>query len=87
MAVRDINEFKGHRGSTVHGIFISTGRAETAVAAERDKFQLTAGRAAIHGPAKGRIATIDHLIDIFHFSFSGVESIYNFFIMVFKNIL
>ena len=61
MAVRDINKFKGHRGSTIHGIFISTGRAETAVAAERDKFQLTAGRAAIHGPAKGRIATIDHL--------------------------
>ena len=35
MAVRDINKFKGHRGSTIHGIFISTGRAETAVAAER----------------------------------------------------
>ena len=31
MAVRDINKFKGHRGSTIHGIFISTGRAETAV--------------------------------------------------------
>ena len=85
MAVRDINKFKGHGGSAVHGIFISTGRTETAVAAERDKFELPAGRTAVHGPAKGRIPAVDHLINIFHFSFSRVESKYNFFIMVFKN--
>ena len=87
MAVRDINEFKGHGGSTVHGIFISTGRTETAVAAERDKFQLAAGRTAVHGPTKGRITAVDQLIDIFHLSYSGVESINDFFIMVFKNSL
>ena len=53
MAVRDINELKGHGGSTVHGIFISTGRA------------------AVHGPTKGRITAVDHLINIFHSVFLG----------------
>lgn len=56
MAVRDIDEFKGHRGRAFHSIFISASRAETAVAAERDKFELTAVRTAVHGTAKGRIS-------------------------------
>ena len=83
--VLNTDQFKRHTGSALHGIFISTGGTETAVAAERDKFQLSAGRTAVHGPAKGRIPAVDHLINIFHFSFSRVESKYNFFIMVFKN--
>lgn len=87
MVVRDINEFKGHGGSAVHGIFNSTERTEMAVAAERDKFELPAGRTAVHDPAKGRIPAVDRLIDIFDLSFSGVESKHNFFIMVFKNSL
>ena len=42
MAVRDINKFKGHRGSTIHGIFISTGRGRNGCGSGKDKFQLTA---------------------------------------------
>ena len=38
VAVCDIDQFKGHRGSTLHGIEISAGRAEAAMAAERNKF-------------------------------------------------
>ena len=38
VAVWDIDQFKGHRGSTLHGIEISAGRAEAAMAAERNKF-------------------------------------------------
>ena len=38
VAVYDIDQFKGHRGSTLHGIEISAGRAEVAMAAERNKF-------------------------------------------------
>ena len=37
MTVSDINELKGHRGSAIHGIFITAGRAETAVTTERDR--------------------------------------------------
>ena len=38
MAVCDIDQFKGHRCSTLHGIEISAGRAEAAMTAERNKF-------------------------------------------------
>lgn len=30
--------FQGHRGSALHGIEVTAGRAETTVAAERNKF-------------------------------------------------
>ena len=38
MAVGGIYELKGHGGSAPHGVQVAAGRAETAVAAERDKF-------------------------------------------------
>lgn len=87
VAVMDINEFKGHRGRAFHGIFIAAGRTEPAMASERDKFEIAAVRAGKHGAAKGRIATVNHFIDIFHLSFSGMEGIFNFFIMVGKDSL
>lgn len=82
VAVMDINEFKGQRGRAFHGIFIVAGRTEPAVASERDKFEIAAVRAGKHGAAKGRIAAVDHFIDIIHFCSSGMEGIFNFFIMV-----
>ena len=72
MTVSDINELKGHRGSAFHGIFITADRAETIVTTERNKLE---------------ISTVDHLIDIFHLSFSGMKNIFNFFIIVSKNLL
>lgn len=38
MAVFDINELKGHRGSALHGVKISAGGAKTAMASEGNKF-------------------------------------------------
>ncbi len=38
MAVGHIDQLKGHRGSALHGVEIPAGRAEAAVAAERNKF-------------------------------------------------
>ena len=87
MTVSDINELKGHRGSAIHGIFITAGRAETAVTAEGNEFQVTAMGTGIHGTAKGRFAAVDHLINVFHFCFSGMEGIFNFLIIVGKNFL
>ena len=76
VAVSDMNEFKRHRGSTFHGVFIATGRTETTVTAERNKLEISAVGTAIHGTTKRRITTVDHLIDIFHF-----------FIMICKDLL
>ena len=87
MTVSDINELKGHRGSAIHGIFITAGRAETAMTAERNKFKFPAVRTAIHGTTERWITTMNHLIDIFHLSFSGMKNIFNFFIIVSKNLL
>ena len=87
VSVWNIDKFEGHTGSAFHGIFISTSRTETAVAAERNKFKFATMRAGIHGTTKRRIAAVDHLIDIFHLSISGMKSIFNFFIIVRKDFL
>ena len=87
MAVRDIHQLKGHTGSAFHGIFVAAGRAEAAMTAERNKFKFSAVRTAVHGTAERWIAAMNHLIDIFHLSFSGMKSIFNFFIIVSKDFL
>ena len=87
MTVADIDELKRHTGSALHGIFIATGGTKAAVTAKRDKFEVPAMSAGVHGTAKRSIAAVNHLIDIFHLIFSGMESIYNFFIMVSKDFL
>ena len=83
----DINQFKGHTGSAFHGIFVAAGRAETAMTAERNKFKISAVRTAVHGTTERWITAMNHLIDIFYLSFSGMKSIFNFFIIVSKNLL
>lgn len=87
MAVLDTNEFERHTGGAIHSIFVATGRAKTAVTVERNEFEVRAVRTRVHGTAKRRITAVDHLIDIFHLSFSGMKSIFNFFIMVCKDSL
>ena len=66
MTMLDIDEFKGHRCGTVNGIFSATGRTEPAVAAERNKFESATRGTPIHGTAKSRVATVNHMINIFN---------------------
>ena len=66
MTVGDIDQLKGHGRSALHGVEIPTGRAEAAVAVERNKFQLSTVGAAIHGPAKRRVTTVDYLIHVLY---------------------
>ena len=87
MAVCDIDQLKGHTGGAFHGIFVAAGRTETAMTAEGNKFEFPAVRTAVHGTAERWIAAMNHLIDIFHLSFSGMKSIFNFFIIVSKDLL
>ena len=87
VAMFNIDEFKSHGGSALHTVFVTTRGTKTAVAVERDIFKVATVVAMIHGTAKGRIAAMDHLIDIFQFSVPGMESIFYFFIMVCKNFL
>lgn len=65
MAMLDINKLKRHGSSAVHGIFVTTGMAKTAVAAKGNKFKFSTMGTTVHGTAKRRIAAVDHLINIF----------------------
>ena len=85
MPVLYIYEFKRHRCSAFHAVFVSACRTKTTVTTERNKLKVSTVRTMVHGTAKSRVATVDHLIDIFHFSISWMESVFNFFIVVGKN--
>ena len=81
------DQFKSDLSGALLGVFDPAGGAETAFAAKRNELQVAAVWAGIHGAAKRRITTIDHLRDIFHFNISGMKCILNDFIIVFKNLL
>jgi hypothetical protein len=85
--VSDIDEFKGHIGCPFHRVFIPAGGAKTAMAVKRNKFHLSAVRAAIHGSTEGWIATIDHLVHVFDYGSTWMEDINHFFVMVCKDFL
>lgn len=52
MTMLDIDEFKRHTGGAFHGIFVAAGWTKAAVTAKRDKPEVTAMRASVHGAAK-----------------------------------
>ena len=83
--VQDINQFEGHISRPFHCIFIAAGRTKTGVAAERDKFKFSTVGASIHGTAVGRITTVEHFVNVFHFTVTCVNEIFNFFIIVGEN--
>ena len=85
MTVSDINELKGHRGSAIHGIFITAGRAETAVTTERNKLEISAVDTAIHGTTVRRVTTMNHLVDIFNDSRTRMEFVNDMFIIIGKD--
>ena len=66
MTVGDIEQLKGHGSSTLHCVGIPAGRAEAAMAAKRNKFELSTEGTAIHSPTKGRVTTVDHFIHVFY---------------------
>ena len=87
VAVFHVQNLKGHGGSTVNGVFCTAGGAETAVAAERDKFEFPTFVTGIHGTTERRVTTVKHAVNIPGDGLAGVEDIKHFFIMVTKNLL
>lgn len=82
MAMLDIDDLKRHRGSPVNGIHVAAGRTEAGMTAEGDKFEISAGRAGIHGAIERRIATMNHFIYIFDDGVTGMLKIEHFFKIV-----
>ena len=87
VAVPHIQNLKSHGGSTVNGVFCTAGGAETAVAAERDKFKFPAFVTGIHGPTERRVTAVKHPVNIPDDGLAWMEDIKHFFIMVSKNFL
>ena len=75
MPVGDIDKLKGHRGSAFHGILVTAGGTETAVASKRDKLKFSTFGTAVHGTAVGRVTTVDHLIHVFNDRIAWMENI------------
>ena len=82
-----VYQFKSHVSGTFLTIFDTTGRAETALAAERNKLHVATMGTCIHGTAERGIAAVDHLRDVFHYSISGMEGILNDLVVVFEYFL
>ena len=87
VAVLAAEELEGHGGGAFLAVLDATGRAEPALAAERDELHLAALGAGRHGSAEGRVAAVDHFLDVLHFNGPGMESILDDFKIVLKNLL
>ena len=85
MPVSAGDEFTGHMKRTKLIVFVAAGRTETALAAERNEFELTAMSTAVHGAAMRRVTTMNHLVDIFDDSRTRTEFINDMFIIIGKN--
>lgn len=87
VSVGAVNEFKGHFSRAVDAVFIAAGGTKLGMAAERDKFKFATVGTAIHRATIRRVPAVDHLLDVFHNNGTGMKDIFNFFIVLFKNLL
>ena len=82
MPVNALNDFEGHRSSSLDRIEITARRAETAFAAERNKFERTTRRTPVHSAAKSGISTMNHLLNIFENDRASLKGVLDFFIVI-----
>ena len=87
MPVSTAEEFEGHFSGAVNAVLVTTGRAKFGMAAKGYEFKFATMSTAIHGTAKRRIATVNHLFDVFHDNGTGMKDIFYFFIVFYKNLL
>jgi len=64
MAMVTVDQFKGHGDSAVNGVHVPAGRAKAAMASKWNEFKYTAFGTGVHCPAKRRIPTVDHLVNV-----------------------
>ena len=79
MPVNALNDFEGHRSSSLDRIEISARRTETTFAAKRNKFERTTRRTPVHSTAESRIPTMNHLFDVFKNNRAGLKGVLDFF--------
>ena len=82
MSVNALNDSERHGSGALDGIEISAGRAETAFAAKRNKFERTTRRTPIHGSAISRISAMNHLLDAFKNNRASLKGVLDFFVVI-----
>lgn len=85
MAMNTRDKLAGHMKRTSLVVTIAAGRAETALATESNKLQVTTMRASIHDTAIGRVTAMKHLVDIFDNRSTWMKFINQMFIIIIKN--
>ena len=70
MAMSSMDKFKRHVSGAFHRIFVTAGRAETAMATKGEKLEFAAMRTPIHGTTKRWIATVEHFVYVFNNRFT-----------------
>ena len=81
------DEFEGHGGSSLDGVEGTASGTKSAAASKRDKLGMSAFWATVKRSAESRIAAVDHLLDVFHFDIARMASVFNFFVMITKDLL
>ena len=82
MSMNRLDDFERHGSCTLDRIEITTGRAETAFAAKRNKFERTTRRTPIHSTAASRISAMNHFFNAFKNNRTGVKGVLDFFVMI-----
>ena len=79
------NKFAGHVEGTEQIVFVTAGRAETALATEGNELHGTATGAAIHGTTIRRVTTMNHLANIFNDRRTRMKFVDYMLIIISKN--
>lgn len=87
MAMLNRNNLKRHGSSPVNRVHVAAGGTETGMAAESNKFKITAARASKQGTTKGRTTAMNHFFYILNDRIRRVLEINHFLKMVDKNLL
>ena len=58
------DNLKRHSGSSVDGVHVAAGGAESRMASKGNKLEVATVSASIHGTAERRVTTINHLINV-----------------------
>ena len=72
VAMGTLDQFKSHGIGSVQAVFDTTGWTEPALAAEGDKFEISAFGTGIHCPTESRVTTAYHLVNVVNDSLTGM---------------
>lgn len=85
--MRTTNQLERHSGGTFYRVKSATGGTEATVIAERYKLGVSAFATAVKSTAKGWISAMDHLRNVFHFHVLWMTGVFDYFVMIAKNVL